>query len=427
MRIYSATDVGQKRKMNQDYVFASEGPVGNLPNLFTVADGMGGHNAGDYASSHAVRILVDEIREDADYNPVKVIRHAIEAANTEIRNRAQEDENLRGMGTTMVVATIVDQYAYVANVGDSRLYVIQDGIRQVTRDHSLVQEMVRMGEISEAEARNHPDKNIITRALGAEKTVDVDFFDLKLEKGCTILMCSDGLSNMVEDEKIQELAESIMQNGLLQPIVVREYEGKYQIVVGERRYRACKLAGITEVPCIIQELDDNQTANAALVENIQRENLSAIEEALAYQQILDTQGLTQAQLAEKVGKKQSTVANKLRLLKLPMTVQESVRKKEISERHARALLKLEDTAQQNNMLKEILEQNLTVDETEKRIAKLLTPKKEKPRVRKFSRSVKIAINTINQAVKMVTDAGTDVEENIDETDDEVIITLKVKK
>ena len=173
--------------MNQDYVFASNAPVGNLPNLFAVADGMGGHNAGDYASSHAVRVLVDEIREDTDYNPVKVIRHAIEAANTEIRNRAQEDENLRGMGTTMVVATVVDQYAYVANVGDSRLYVIQDGIRQVTRDHSLVQEMVRMGEISEAEARNHPDKNIITRALGAEKTVDVDFFDLKLEKGSEAL------------------------------------------------------------------------------------------------------------------------------------------------------------------------------------------------------------------------------------------------
>ncbi len=105
----------------------------------------------------------------------------------------------------MVVATIVDQYAYIANVGDSRLYVIQDGIRQVTRDHSLVQEMVRMGEISEAEARNHPDKNIITRALGAEKTVDVDFFDLKLEKDVRFLMCSDGLSNMVEDEKIQEI------------------------------------------------------------------------------------------------------------------------------------------------------------------------------------------------------------------------------
>ena len=200
MRIYSATDVGQKRKMNQDYVFASEGPVGNLPNLFTVADGMGGHNAGDYASSHAVRILVDEIREDADYNPVKVIRHAIEAANTEIRNRAQEDENLRGMGTTMVVATIVDQYAYVANVGDSRLYVIQDGIRQVTRDHSLVQEMVRMGEISEAEARNHPDKNIITRAIGVKEDVEPDIYEYRLKKGDMILMCTDGLSNMVEDE-----------------------------------------------------------------------------------------------------------------------------------------------------------------------------------------------------------------------------------
>lgn len=200
MRIYSATDVGQKRKMNQDYVFASEGPVGNLPNLFTVADGMGGHNAGDYASSHAVRILVDEIREDADYNPVKVIRHAIEAANTEIRNRAQEDENLRGMGTTMVVATIVDQYAYVANVGDSRLYVIQDGIHQITRDHSLVQEMVKMGEISEEEARNHPDKNIITRAIGVKENVEPDIYEYRLKKGDIILMCTDGLSNMVEDE-----------------------------------------------------------------------------------------------------------------------------------------------------------------------------------------------------------------------------------
>ena len=103
MKVYSATDVGQKRKMNQDYVFTSEDAVGNLPNLFVVADGMGGHNAGDFASSHAVEILVDEIRKDADYNPVKVIRHAIETANTEIIEQAQKDESLRGMGTTMVV------------------------------------------------------------------------------------------------------------------------------------------------------------------------------------------------------------------------------------------------------------------------------------------------------------------------------------
>ena len=205
MRIYSATDVGQKRKMNQDYVFASADPVGNLPNLFVVADGMGGHNAGDYASSHAVGIVVEEIREDADFNPVKVIRHAIESANTEIITQAQKDEKLRGMGTTMVAATIVGHYAYVANVGDSRLYVAGEQIQQITKDHSLVQEMVRMGELNAEEARNHPDKNIITRALGAERTVDIDFFDLKLEPGNVILMCSDGLSNMVEDDRIGEI------------------------------------------------------------------------------------------------------------------------------------------------------------------------------------------------------------------------------
>lgn len=205
MRIYSATDVGQKRKMNQDYVFASADPVGNLPNLFVVADGMGGHNAGDYASSHAVGIVVEEIREDADFNPVKVIRHAIESANTEIITQAQKDEKLRGMGTTMVAATIVGHYAYVANVGDSRLYVAGEQIQQITKDHSLVQEMVRMGELNAEEARNHPDKNIITRALGAERTVDVDFFDLKLKPGNVVLMCSDGLSNMVEDDRIGEI------------------------------------------------------------------------------------------------------------------------------------------------------------------------------------------------------------------------------
>ena len=212
MRIYSATDVGQKRKMNQDYVFASADPVGNLPNLFVVADGMGGHNAGDYASSHAVGTVVDEIRQDADFNPIKVIRHAIESANTEIITQAQNDENLRGMGTTMVVATIVGHYAYVANVGDSRLYLVNQQILQVTKDHSLVQEMVRMGEINAEQARNHPDKNIITRALGAERTVDIDFFDLKLEPGNVILMCSDGLSNMVADSQIREIISDTEKN-----------------------------------------------------------------------------------------------------------------------------------------------------------------------------------------------------------------------
>ena len=195
--------------MNQDYVFASQDTVGNLPNLFAVADGMGGHNAGDYASSHAVRILVDEIREDTDYNPVKVIRHAIETANTEIIEQAQKDEKLRGMGTTMVVATIVGQYAYVANVGDSRLYVVDKQLRQVTRDHSLVDEMVRMGEINADEARVHPDKNTITRAVGAADHVEADFFEVELCEDDRILLCTDGLTNMVRDE---EICDTIRQN-----------------------------------------------------------------------------------------------------------------------------------------------------------------------------------------------------------------------
>ena len=109
------------------------------------------------------------------------------------------------MGTTIVAATIVGHYAYVANVGDSRLYVIGEKIQQITRDHSLVQEMVRMGELDPEQARKHPKKNIITRALGAEKTVDIDFFDLKLEPGDVVLMCSDGRSNMVEDSQLREI------------------------------------------------------------------------------------------------------------------------------------------------------------------------------------------------------------------------------
>lgn len=205
MRIFSATDVGNKRDTNQDYLFVSSDPVGNLPNLFVVADGMGGQNAGDFASSHGVQVFVDEIRRDMDYNPVRVMRHALEKANADLNARASQSPEFEGMGTTLVALTIVGKYAYIANIGDSRLYLINKEIRQVTRDHSLVQEMIRLGELNKEEARTHPKKNVITRALGAEKTVNVDFFDLVLEEGCSILMCTDGLTNMVEDKRIEEI------------------------------------------------------------------------------------------------------------------------------------------------------------------------------------------------------------------------------
>ena len=208
MRIYSATDVGQKRKMNQDYVFATADPVGNLPNLFVVADGMGGHNAGDYASSHAVTSMVEEIRQDADFNPVKVIRHAIECVNTEILTQAQQDEKLRGMGTTIVAATIVGHYAYVANVGDSRLYILGEDLKQVTRDHSLVEEMVTRGALDRNAARYHEQKNMITRAIGGDTTVLPDFFPIDIKPGNRVLMCSDGLTNMVEDNVIERILKT---------------------------------------------------------------------------------------------------------------------------------------------------------------------------------------------------------------------------
>ena len=202
MKVYSATDVGQKREINQDYIYVSADPVGNLPNLFVVADGMGGHNAGDYASSHGVNTLVEQIRKDANYNPVKVIRYAIEAANTELLNSASGNESLQGMGTTMVVCTIVGQYAYVANIGDSRLYVVQHAIRQVTRDHSLVAEMVENGELTQEEAFNHPQKNMLTRGIGVNKNVNGDVFVIDIYTDDIILLCSDGLTDMLHDNEI---------------------------------------------------------------------------------------------------------------------------------------------------------------------------------------------------------------------------------
>lgn len=177
--------------------------MGNLPNVFIVADGMGGHNAGDYASKVTVETMLAEMENSFEKNPTLIFRKAIEEANDVIRKRASEDEKLEGMGTTVVVASCMGRFLQVANVGDSRLYVVGSKIRQITRDHSYVEEMVRIGELDRADARNHPDKNIITRAVGAEDKVEPDFFTVELQEGEIVLMCSDGLTNMLEDEEIR--------------------------------------------------------------------------------------------------------------------------------------------------------------------------------------------------------------------------------
>ena len=208
LRSYAVTDIGRRRQINQDFVYLSETPVGNLPNIFIVADGMGGHNAGDFASRYAVETIVGEVKASFEKNPTIILGKAIDKANACIRQKAGGDKTLMGMGTTIVIATCIGKYLEVANVGDSRLYLVNDRIEQVTIDHSLVEEMIQRGGKDRSSARNHPDKNIITRALGARNTIEADFFNLELEAGDIVLLCSDGLTNMVEDEDIRRVLKS---------------------------------------------------------------------------------------------------------------------------------------------------------------------------------------------------------------------------
>ena len=171
------------------------------------------------------------------------------------------------------------------------------------------------------------------------------------------------------DSSIQELATSIKEYGILNPILVRKDNDKYEIIAGERRYRAAKLLELKTVPVIIKNISDEQTAKIALIENIQRENLSPIEEAKAYQQILDISKITQNDLANILGKSQSTIANKIRLLSLPTNVQEALVNKKISERHARSLMTINNPNRQTELLKQIIEKKLTVRELDDIIKK----------------------------------------------------------
>lgn len=242
MKAYALTNVGVRRTTNQDYVYYSVGNVGNLPNILIVADGMGGHKAGEVASERAVMAVLDSIKNNESTDKISVIEMAISAANDIVYDLATSDSKFEGMGTTLVVATLVDDILYVANVGDSRLYLINDeGIKQITRDHSLVQEMVSIGELDKESAKNHSRKNVITRAIGVEKKIMADFFEVDVKENTKILLCSDGLTNMVEDDEISN--------------VIEEYKGEdLEIAVRKLIDKANENGGLDNIAVVLAEV-----------------------------------------------------------------------------------------------------------------------------------------------------------------------------
>ncbi|MEH7176260.1 nucleoid occlusion protein [Neobacillus vireti] len=232
-----------------------------------------------------------------------------------------------------------------------------------------------------------------------------------------------------DDEKIEELSRTIHTHGIIQPIVVRQFDGNYEIIAGERRFRAMKKLGWDEAPAIIKNYSDTETASVALIENLQREELSPIEEAIAYGKLLELHNLTQEALAQRLGKGQSTVANKLRLLKLPQQIQESLLNKEITERHARALIPLKDPEKQVLLMQDIIARNLNVKQTEDRVARLLEEKNQKPKPKRkaFSKDMRIAVNTIRQSLTMVTDNGISLDAEEEEFEEYYQFTIKIPK
>ncbi|MGB4482040.1 MAG: nucleoid occlusion protein [bacterium] len=230
--------------------------------------------------------------------------------------------------------------------------------------------------------------------------------------------------------ELAELADSIRRYGVLQPIVVRSGDEGLELVAGERRLRACKMLGLDTIPAVVRDLSDEDLAVLALVENLQREDLHFLEEAQGYQRLLEEFGLTQEELAKRIGKSQSTIANKIRLLKLSPPVQDFISREIISERHARALLKLPGEEEQLAILEKIIERGLTVQETEAYIARLLQEKERKGKGRKVVRiykDMRIFFNTIQQAVQELQRVGFAARMERVEKDDYYEVTVLIPK
>ena len=239
-----------------------------------------------------------------------------------------------------------------------------------------------------------------------------------------------------DEESIAELAQSIQQVGLLQPLLVRKVDDGYELVAGERRLRAVTSLGMEKVACIVQQdIEDESSAMMALIENLQREDLHYLEEAQCYQKLLETYGLTQEELANRLGKSQSSIANKLRLLKLSDEVKAAMTEKRLSERHARALLKLTDDKQRLDAVERIAEKGLSVKETEQMVEKTLNKAydekqdgaKPRPKLMRIVRDYRLFMNTINQAVNQLRESGMMVEVEQSDRADGVDIKISVTR
>jgi ParB family chromosome partitioning protein len=233
-----------------------------------------------------------------------------------------------------------------------------------------------------------------------------------------------------DDDRIDELCQTIKTHGVIQPIVVRVRNGKYEIIAGERRFRAVSKLGLDTIPGIVREFNESQAASIALIENLQREGLTAVEEAIAYQQLIDLHQLTQESLAQRLGKSQSTIANKLRLLQLSEPVKQALLERQITERHARALLPLANSQLQERVLSDILEKELNVKQTEARVTffkEVNKPAKQEKRRFSFAKDVRLAVNTIRQSIDMISSSGLSVEKQEQDHLDYYEITIKIPK
>ncbi|AOZ92861.1 nucleoid occlusion protein [Paenibacillus crassostreae] len=231
-----------------------------------------------------------------------------------------------------------------------------------------------------------------------------------------------------DDSKIDELCQTIKTLGVIQPIVVRFRNDKYELVAGERRWRAVKKLGLETIPAIIRDFNDSQAASIALIENLQREGLTSIEEAVAYQNLIDLHQLTQESLAQRLGKSQSTIANKIRLLHLPEQVKLALMERKITERHARALLSLPTEELQLKLLSEVIAKELNVKQTEARVAyyKESTHTKKAKRI-SYSKDVRLALNTIRQSIDMVSGSGMSIKTTESDHEDHYEIVIQIPK